>query len=130
MAEFQDAAIELIKGQEYLDKMDAQSPNLVDVEAMTTRDRTYQIYEQAYKKIHSEKLVAGQAFEQPISDLIVFILAQVFFKTQKPLVYADSPLPVFTPLERTGRIAGKVVETIRKIDEISGQVPDKIGSQT
>jgi hypothetical protein len=127
IAGFADAAIEVINRQEYLDRMDAQNPNLVHAEAMI--NSAYQTYWEAYKKIGSEKLVATEPFGQPISDLIAFIWAQVFLKTQKPTVYTGSPLQVFTALELAGRIGSKVEETKQNIDEISGQVPGKEGSQ-
>ena len=120
MAKFQDAAIEVVNQQEQLDKVDARSPNLVHVQEMTARDEAYELYRETEKEIHREKLVAGKAFDQPISDLITFMSTQVFLKVTKPPVApGDSPRPVFTALELTGRIAGKVMEAIQQIEDIS-----------
>lgn len=132
ISEVQQTSGELLMAQEQLDNLEAMSPNLVHVDAMETRDYTYAKYKQAINKLSAEKMVAGKLFESLLSDLIAYISTQVWVKEAKPTFIGSNPqqFHIHTALETFGRIASKVSEVTRKIDELSGQVHDIEGSQT
>ena len=130
IAEFGDAAIDVITIQEELDKMDIQSPHLIPTQVVAARDDAYTSYEQTLKRIRHEKLEAGKAFDKPISDLIVFISTQVHLKVKKPSVYGGGQLPVLTPLQRAVRITEEVEKTVGKIEEIRQKGSDTADSES
>ena len=131
ISEVQHTSGELLMAQEQLDNLEARSPNLVHVDAMETRDDAYAKYKQAINKLSAEKMVAGKPFESLLSDLIAYISTQVWVKEAKPTsIGGDDPQKDRTALGTFGRIAGKINEATRKIDELSGQAPDKEGYQT
>ncbi len=118
----QQTAIEVINRQDELDRMNEQSPYLVPTEQVGARNQSLVNYRNSMNALTTEKLVAGKAFEQTISDLIVFIEAQVFLKVEKPkIISGGTPPRSFTALELIGRIAGKVIETTEKIDQMNNQ---------
>lgn len=130
ISEVQQTSGELLSAQEQLDNLETRRPGLAHVDEMTTRDNAYDNYKQAMKKLNAEKMVAGRPFESLLSDLSGYISTQVLMKTVKPPVVGGTPQQsrILTALEYIGRIAGKISEVTQKIDEISGQAPDKGGS--
>lgn len=132
ISEVQQTSGELLSAQEQLDNLETRRPGLVHVDEMTTRDNAYDNYKQAMNKLNAEKMVAGKPFESLLSDLTGYISTQVFLKTMKPPVLGGTHQQSRIPhaLECIGSIAGKISEVTQKIDEISGQAPDKGGSPT
>ncbi len=125
----QDTCGELLMAQEQLDQMQTTSPYLANTELTGIRDYAKDEYEQAISRLNAESLVAGQAFEKILSDLIGYVTTQVWVHTAKPVFVGGDPQPNRTLLGTFGKIAGRVHMTIQKIEEISGQVPDTEGSQ-
>lgn len=131
IAEVRESTGKLLQAQEQLDDLEARSPNIVNTKAMVARDKACTEYNQAMDKFHAEILVAGEHYENLLHDLSGYISTQVWVKTAKPTFVGGDPqqFRILTALEYFGRIAGKVNEVRRKIDELSGQAPDKEGSQ-
>lgn len=132
LSEIQLTSGELLMAQEHLDDLEARSPNLVHVDAMTARDNAHSKYKQAINKLDAEGLVASEPFKSLISDLTGYISTQVWMKEAKPTIIGGDPqqFRIRTALEIFGRIASRVSEVTRKINELSGRVPHKGGSQT
>ncbi len=123
IAKVQQTSADLLIAQERLDNLDMRSPNLVHVDEMTTRDNTLAEFKKALNKLEAEKMVAGKVFDALLAELIAYISTQVMAKLDKP-----TGIRILTALRYSGHIANKIREVTQKIDEISGQAPDKEGS--
>ena len=130
ISSIQDTAIEVVKQQHRLDEMNSHSPHSVHVDAMIDRDDAYDRFKQSMSELRREYLVAGDAFSSIIEELTGFIWTQVMTKMGQ-INYGEDikPVVLHDVLEFTGVLAGRVKETIRKIDEIRGQVVRKEDSE-
>lgn len=124
MSALQEAAIDLVKKQEELDCWGSEHPYVAHGEVMTARDQANDVYQETLRGIRSEKLVAGKAFEQPISNLITYISTQVALKLGQ-LDVSGSNLTIPDIITFVGRIVGKVKEAVNEIDKISQQASHK-----
>lgn len=132
IAEVQQTSGALLNAQEYLDGLNLQSPNTVHfAEALTARDNAHDSYQQAMNKLNAETMVAGKPFKDILYELSGYISTQVWLKTEKPRLIGGTPKQgrILTALEYFGRIAGKINQVTQKMEEISGQAPDKESSQ-
>ena len=122
MSEVQGTTAELLQQQEWVNARERQSPNTIPTEALIAKDTMYSRYKRGLERLRAEKLVAGDEFEQLLSDLIDFIARQVMLLTVRPSLYGEEspPLPEHTASALIERIAAKVKETAGKIDEIGG----------
>jgi len=131
IASVENTTIQLINKQHELDKMTAQSPYMISTVAAANKDRAYARWNDSMNELRRQYLVAGDAFEKIAVDFTGFVAIQVMSKMGQIKHSEDiKPLVVQDVLRFAGALGVRVKETIRKIDEISGQVPYKENSQS
>ena len=90
------------------------SPYAINTEVTIAEQKARSLYVKAMEVLHREKLVAGYAFREPISDFIVCILEQL--EESSNLRPED--------VSGVAHISLKAEETVHRIDGIlSGQEP-------
>lgn len=129
VASVEDTTMQLVNRKNELDKTDPQSPYLA--RAMAIADEAYDRWNEAMSELRRQYLIAGDKYESICVDLTGFIWTQVAIKMrQVKLPEGEKPIVIHDVLRFVGVLAGRVKETLRKIDEISGQALDKEGSQS
>lgn len=131
IASVENATIQLVNRQDVLDKATAQNSYVVDTGAIARRDEAYVIWDEAMNELRRQYLIAGDKYESVCVDLTGFIWMQVWIKTgQIKYPEGDKPIVIHDILRFVGVLAGRVKDTLRKIEEISGQALDMEGSRT
>lgn len=126
----ENKTILLVSQLDVYEKMRGQSNYTVNSDMENDKNTAYALWNEAMNELRVQYLVAGERYESICIELTGFIWMQVaakmeFFKPpegNKPLVLKDR-------LQFVGEIANRVKKALRGIDEISGLVPDKKGSQ-
>ena len=82
-------------------------------------------YIRSIDELEAQKLVAGNAYKSPINDLVILVMLPMLMKLQESGINN-----ITDKVKMDIKLQQQVDYAIRKIDEISGQVPGKEGSQT
>jgi hypothetical protein len=105
--------------QKHLDEVQTRSPNFVDTGTSAMRDSAIEEYKQAMDELESEKLVAGEPFKGIVGNLTTFIWFHVWGNIQKPIQIGGEKPFILSDFEFSARLADKIDETIKEIDDIS-----------
>jgi hypothetical protein len=132
MSGVQQTSGALLNAQERLDNLDAKDSNTEHTADIASRDSAYTDYSNAINRLDTEGMVAGEPFENIVSDLVGYVTTQVWFKMVKPTVIGGNPekFRILSALQVLGKIAGRVAGVKRHINELTGQALDKEDSQT
>jgi len=131
ISEVKQTSGRVLMEQEQMDKWQATHPDNVPGFVIERATNAITEYGQAMSNLYSEKMVAGNPFESILNDLDGYISTQVWIKLDKLSIVGGEPdnVQVRSAVEIVGRIAGRINGAIREINEITGQVRDKEGSQ-
>jgi len=125
IASIENATIQLVNQQDALDKATVQNSYVVDTDVIARRDEAYVTWDKAMNELRRQYLIAGDKYESVCVDLTGFIWMQVFIKAgQIKYPEGDKPIVIYDILRFVGVLAGRVKDTLRKIEELSGQAPD------
>ena len=129
IASVENTTIQLVNKVNELKNADSQNPYLAEL--ATVADETYDRWNESMNELRRQYLIAGDAYESVCVELTGFIWMQIAAIMEK-LKYPEDIKPIVLKdvLQFVGALGGRVKEALRKIDEISGQAPDKKGSQT
>lgn len=105
--------------------------HVINAESYARRDDAYKKWNDSMNELRRQYLVAGDEYESIAIDFTGFVGLQVM-SIMGQLKYPDDVKPIVlqNTLAFAGALASRVKEAIHKIDELSGQVPYKEGSQS
>ncbi len=129
IASVENTTIQLVNKVNELKNADSQNPYLAEL--ATVADEAYDRWNESMNELRRQYLIAGDAYESVCVELTGFIWMQVAAIMEK-LKYPEDIKPIVLKdvLQFVGALGGRVKEALRKIDEISGQAPDKKDPQT
>ncbi len=108
----------------------AQSPYTVNMEAMEQLGSQHDYYEQSLRELRKQALVAGSPYQSIVEELIRFVMYQVLLKEGqrdklvKLFGIPDEELVELDAISFSAKLADMTQDTVNKIDQISGRVPD------
>ncbi len=127
VATVENTTLQLVNCQNAIDT----NSTIINAESYARRDEAYEKWNQSMNELRRQYLVAGDEYEKIAIDFTGFVGLQIMSKMGQ-LKYPEDTKPVVLQdtLKFAGVLASRVKETIRKINELSGQAPYKEGSQT
>jgi len=108
---------------EVISEFRSEASNLMNYRIMQAMPAFFGASERSVRSIDEldkQKLVAGNAYKSSIDNLVIFVSLQVIMKLQE-----SGTNNVLGKVKMDIELQREVDNAIRKIDEISGQVPDK-----
>lgn len=127
---FQQVAVEVAAHQFNLNDYKKRNPNRVNTSMMAVLSQSIHRLNNCRQGLDREVLVAGKIFRQLVLELTSFVDTQMMVR-QGGVVRIGGEKPILLNYNEFRARLGEIVdETVRHINEVSGQVPHKEDSQT